>query len=94
MIESENKSRETISKSPELKYRLFIDRMKFEIEEAVGECFDSSTDPEICFSVFRNFLRKIKKENVKEYLEFMESDDDFELEDSEIAKWRKLNNNT
>lgn len=74
------------------KYRLFIDGMKADIIESVDEIFDFEKDPEITFDVFRSLLRRYKKENKKQYLKLLESDCEEPLEESEISKWRRLNN--
>jgi len=79
---------------PEVKYRMFIDAMKAHISEAVQGCFDADTDPNVCWEVFREALRKFKRENIKSYQMFLDSDDETPLPESEISKWRRNNNNT
>lgn len=73
------------------KYYMFIDRMQYNIIEAVENCFDKETDPEVNWSVFRDYLRKLKKQNAIEYSDYLESDAEDEDSESEYAKYRREN---
>lgn len=74
-----------------LKYRLYLDTLRYDIAEAAQYAFDFETDPEVCWGVFREYLRKLKKQHVEEYQEYLESDVEEELPESEISKWRREN---
>lgn len=73
------------------KHLMFMNHMMAEIMDTVSEIFDAETDPEVSWHVFRTFLRKIKKEHVEAYNEYMECDVEDEPEESEIWKWRREN---
>lgn len=75
------------------KYKHF---MEVEFPEAIVEgiylCFsDVDIDPEAAWLEFREGLKKIKKKQTKLYLEYLETDDETPIPESEIAKWRRQN---
>lgn len=75
------------------RYYKFIDNMQVDIVEAVENCFDKEADPEVSWSVFRDYLRRIKKQHKEEYGLYLESDMEEDLPESEMARWRRENPN-
>lgn len=62
------------------------------IVEGIDLCFsDIDIDPEVAWLQFREGLKKIKKKQTKLYLEYLETDDETPIPESEIGKWRREN---
>lgn len=60
--------------------------------EGMNVCFeDMDVDPEVSWKLFREGLRKIKKKHTEMYLDYLETDSDIELPESEIVAWRNKN---
>ena len=55
--------------SNNLKYRMHLDNMKFEICELVNDCFDAKCDPEVQWKFFREQLTHYKREQILKWLE-------------------------
>lgn len=65
-----------IKLNDDTRHRLFMERMKDSLKEAVDECFSVNRDVEVSWSVFRDHLRKLKKAHKESYEKYMETDAD------------------
>jgi hypothetical protein len=71
----------------ETKLRIFLNHeFKAEVAELLEGCFATDTDPEVSWQLFREQLRKLKKQHCNLYEEYMESD----APDDELTEWQKL----
>jgi dihydroorotase-like cyclic amidohydrolase len=66
-----------------------------ELETGIDCCFEKDADPEVSWAMFREGLKRLKKEHIeyfnayKEYLKACgEMDSEEEAPESEISKWR------
>ena len=76
----------------ETKLQIFINnKVPNEISECISGVFEKDTDPEISFQLLRGLLTKLKKEHKALYAEYLDSEDDIEAPESQIAKHRREN---
>ena len=55
--------------SANAKYAIFVDKMKSEIVDLIEYCFDSKSDPDVQWKLFREQLTHKKREQILRYLE-------------------------
>lgn len=52
----------------ETRYRINLDRMKYELKELVDDCFSFDKDPEVSWKFFREQLKYYKQSQLLEWL--------------------------
>jgi len=62
--------------SEDVKYLIFLEKMRNEISNLTEMCFAEITDVEVQWTLFREQLRKIKSLQKVKYIEYLNSDDE------------------
>jgi len=66
-------------------------KIPFELSECILGVFEKDTDPEVSWQLLRGLIKKLKKEHVELYTEYLDTEDDNEAPESAIAKHRREN---